>query len=138
MKLVLDSNVLVAAFATQGLCHALLEVCIDQHEVLLSPDILKEVVAALQKKLKVPARITQDVADYLTHHATLSRKTKRPPKQLSRDPSDDHILALASLSKADYVITGDQDLLVLREYGGIPIVLPRRFWEILRSGTQTD
>ena len=138
MKIVLDSNVLVAAFATQGLCHALLEVCIDQHEVLLSPDILKEVVAALQKKLKVPARITQDVADYLTHHATLSRKIRRPPKQLSRDPSDDHILILASQSRADYVITGDQDLLIMREHDGIPIVLPRRFWEILRSGTQTD
>ncbi len=138
MKVVLDTNVLIAAFATQGLCHALMELCVDQHELLLSPDILKEVGAALQKKLKVPPHVVKDVTDYLTSHATL-QKPGRLEKPVSRDPSDDHILALAERSRADYVITGDEDLLVLKEYKGIPIVLPRRFWEILKSsGTQTD
>jgi predicted nucleic acid-binding protein len=47
-------------------------------------------------------------------------------------------LALAERSGADYIITGDEDLLVLKEHKGIPIVLPRKFWEILKSrGTQT-
>ena len=69
MKVVLDTNVLVAAFATQGLCHALLELCVDQHEIVLSPDILKEAVAALQKKLKVPPKVASDVTEYLSAHA---------------------------------------------------------------------
>lgn len=132
MKVVLDTNVLMAAFATQGLCHALLEVCIDQHEIVLSLNILKEVVAVLEKKLKVPSKIAKDVADYLTNHATL-QKTKHLEKRISRDPSDDHILALAEQSKSDYIITGDEDLLILKQYQGIPIVLPRRFWEILKN-----
>jgi len=132
MKVVLDTNVLVAAFAAQGLCHALLELCVDQHEIILSPDIMKEVVAALQKKLKVPPKVAKDVSEYLANHAAL-HKAGRLEKQVSRDPTDDHILALAEQSNADYIITGDEDLLTLKEHQGIPIVLPRRFWEILKN-----
>ncbi len=113
MKVVLDTNVIVAAFAAQGLCHALLELCVDQHEIVLSPDILKETAAALQKKLKVPPKVARDVTEYLSAHATLQKVT-RLEKQVSRDPSDDHVLALAEQSRAEYVITGDDDLLVLR------------------------
>ncbi len=138
MKVVLDTNVLIAAFATQGLCHALVEVCVDQHEIVLSPEILKEVVAALQKKLKVPAGVVRDITEYLTDHAAI-QKPGRLEKPVSRDPSDVHILALAERSQADYVITGDEDLLVLKRYKGIPIVLPRKFWEVLKSRAgQTD
>jgi putative PIN family toxin of toxin-antitoxin system len=132
MKVVLDTNVIVAAFATQGLCHALLELCVDQHEIVISQQILKEAEGALQKKLKVPLSVVKDTIDYLMNHASVQRP-KRLAKQTSRDPSDDHILALAQLSQADYIITGDEDLLVLKTYENIPIVLPRQFWEILKS-----
>ena len=132
MKVVLDSNVLVAAFATQGLCHALLELCVDRHEIILSADIVKEVVAALQKKLKVPPKVAKDVSEYLANHAAV-HKARRLEKQVSRDPTDDHILALAEQWGADYIITGDEDLLTLKEHQGIPIVLPRRFWEIVKN-----
>ena len=71
MKLVLDANVIIAAFATQGLCHALLELCIDQHEIMLSDEILREVARALQKKLKVPLAVVKDTTDYLTNHASI-------------------------------------------------------------------
>jgi uncharacterized protein len=138
MRLVLDTNVIVAAFATQGLCHALLELCLDQHEIVLSDEILKEVAGALHKKLKVPPAVVKDTTDYLVSHASI-QKTKRLPKRVSRDPSDDHVLALAEQSKADYVISGDEDLLVLKKHVGIPIVLPRQFWEILKNKKgQTD
>jgi len=132
MRVVLDTNVLVAAFAAQGLCHSLLEVCIDQHQIILSQKILKEVTAALQKKLKVPTSVAKDATEYLRSHASIE-KVKSLPKQISRDPSDDHILSLAEHSRADYIITGDEDLLVLKQHGNIPIVLPRQFWEILRA-----
>lgn len=37
MKLVLDSNVIVAAFATRGLCGSLFEYCLESHEVINMP-----------------------------------------------------------------------------------------------------
>ena len=52
MKLVLDTNVLVAAFISEGVCHELLEHCFLKHEVVLSNRILKELDETLQKKFK--------------------------------------------------------------------------------------
>ena len=60
MKIVLDTNVIVAAFATQGLCHAVFEFCLDQQDIVLSSDILKEVADVLKRKLKVPPQVIQE------------------------------------------------------------------------------
>jgi putative PIN family toxin of toxin-antitoxin system len=48
-------------------------------------------------------------------------------KPICRDSDDDLILACAKGSAADYVVTGDDDLLVLKTYEGISIVRPREF-----------
>lgn len=132
MRIVLDTNVLIAAFATQGLCHAVFELCIDQHEIILSADIMREVQAVLGNKLRVPHNAVQRIGTYLREHAEM-HQIKGPCPKVSRDASDDHVLALAEQSVAEYIITGDQDLLILGRHGGIPIVQPRDFWQILKS-----
>ena len=138
MKVLLDTNILVAAFATQGLCHAVFELCLDHQQIILSPEILKEFTAAMEKKLKVPHRIAQRTATYLRQHAAVHR-IAGPYPRIARDPSDDHILALAEKTAVKYIITGDEDLLVLGAHKGIPIVRPRQFWEILKTtGTESE
>ena len=52
---------------------------------------------------------------------------------MCRDPDDVKVLSLAVDSKADYIVTGDKDLLVLKKYEGIPILNPRSFSDILRK-----
>ena len=54
--------------------------------------------------------------------------------QACRDPSDDKILELAVNGRADYIITGDDDLLVMNPFRGIPIIRPAEFLEIAASG----
>ncbi len=49
----------------------------------------------------------------------------------SRDPADDKFLAAAVEGKAEYVVTGDKDLLVLKAYRRVEIVTPGRFVRIL-------
>ena len=132
MKVILDTNVLIAAFATQGLCHSVFEACIDQHEILISEQILGELVLNMERKLKVPSSVVGDTVQFLRDHSSL-HKVGKLSKRISRDASDDHVLSLADGAKADYIITGDQDLLILKKYGKIPIILPRAFWEILRK-----
>jgi putative PIN family toxin of toxin-antitoxin system len=132
MKVVLDTNVLIAAFATHGLCHAVFELCLDQQRVVLSQEILKEFGDVLEKKLKMPHSSAKRTTDYLREHAVMHR-IKGPYPTISRDASDDHILALAEQASVDYIITGDEDLLVLSPHGNIPIVQPRQFWEILKN-----
>jgi len=52
---------------------------------------------------------------------------------VARDPDDDAILACAKEGKANYIVTGDKDLLDLDVFEGIPIVSARKFLSILRG-----
>jgi hypothetical protein len=49
--------------------------------------------------------------------------------KVCRDPDDDHILSAALQIKADCIISGDADLLILKKYEGIPILNPSNFWK---------
>ena len=132
MTVVLDANVLVAAFAARGLCHVVFELCLDQHVIALSDTILKETEKALVTKIKVPIAVVDSIGKYLREHAELL-DVKRPYPKISRDSSDNHVLALAAQAKADYLITGDKDLLVLERHADTVVIRPREFWEILRT-----
>ena len=132
MKLVLDTNVVFAAFATEGICHALFELCIDQHQVFVSRELLEELSDKLHNKLKMPLSAVKEITGFLKDVSSYQRP-KPLSKRVCRDPDDDAILALAAHVEADYLITGDQDLIVLERYESTLIVTPRKFWEISRQ-----
>ena len=132
MRVILDDNVLIGAFASQGLCHALFELCLDQHHIVVSEQILTGVADNLQERVRLPAWAVENVIHYLRENALVERADP-PTQRVCRDASDDWILALAEQSQVDYVITGDQDLLIVKQHHTTPIVSPRRFWEILRE-----
>jgi uncharacterized protein len=135
MKIVLDTNVIIASFAAEGICHALFELCIDQHKLFICDQLINEVSEKLKTKLKLKQKTIKEIVHYIEEIAT----SKNPPelkKQICRDHEDDIILSLSETAKADYLITGDNDLLVLRKYKSIPIITPREFWEILRKNKE--
>lgn len=132
MRVVFDSNVLIAAFATQGLCHSLFELCLRNHEIVLSDDILGEVEQKLRKKIKVPAPIVKETLSYLAKHCTLGRPVP-VPIDLCRDPKDAVILGLAAAVHAQCLVTGDDDLLVLKRYHESDILSPRQLYDRLRD-----
>ena len=133
MRLVLDSNVIIAAFATRGLCHALFEYCLENHEVIICEEILGEVRAALLGKIKVPEKVVGQVDNYLRNSAELVRPAALSIRDL-KDRSDLPILGAAVSSGADFLITGDGELLLLRKVDDTEIVSPRAFWEKMKSG----
>jgi uncharacterized protein len=57
--------------------------------------------------------------------------------RMSRDPTDDKFLECAVAGRADYVVSGDADLLSLREVQGIPIIDAPTFWQALTRETQS-
>lgn len=132
MKVVLDTNVIIAAFATNGICQALFEVCVDQHEICINEFIVSEVREKLQSKLKMPQTSVTAITEYLRDHALVVAHGKLP-KGICRDPDDDWILALAEAAEASFLVTGDDDLLTLGSHGTTSIVTPRAFWEALRQ-----
>src|SRR5690242_4738491 len=115
MRVVFDSNVLIAAFATHGLCHSLFELCLRSHQVVVSRWILEEVEEKLRHKIKVPSSISREVVVYLEKHCLIDRPVPVPPG-VCRDPKDLAILGVAAAAKAECLVTGDEDLLILKTY----------------------
>jgi uncharacterized protein len=132
LKVVLDSNVLIAALATRGLCESLFEVCLSDHDIIVSEHLLHEVQRRLTDKIKLPVNIVQNIISLLRARGTLM-----VPDPVSNDAcrnSDDlPILGLAKATSTACIVTGDKDLLELGSFGAIPIYSPRSFAESLRK-----
>jgi putative PIN family toxin of toxin-antitoxin system len=138
MKVVLDSNVLIAAFAARGLCEALLELCLEKHEIAASEPLLAEVREKLATKIKLPQKTIDEILVFLEEH-TSSVVPADAPSDACPDPGDLMILGTAEAADASHIVTGDRDLLALDSYKGIVTATPRKFWERqLRSSTEKE
>jgi len=135
MRIVLDANVIVAAFAARGLCESVMEVCLSEHEIVLSEELLDEILKSLLRKIKLPSGVVDVIGELLREHSNMVNPITIAPG-VCRDPDDLKVLSLAVASKADYIVTGDKDLLVLKKYEGIPILSPRSFSDILHEKEQ--
>jgi putative PIN family toxin of toxin-antitoxin system len=127
---VLDTNVLLAAFATRGLCEAIFAVCIDAHELVLSEAILSETARHLSGKFKLGRDPADEILSFLREHAQIVAPAD-VPADACRDPDDRAILGTAVAAGAGALVTGDDDLLSLGQYAGIPILSPRAFYDRL-------
>jgi putative PIN family toxin of toxin-antitoxin system len=132
MKIVLDANVVVAAFASRGLCESIFEFCLSGHEMILGVDLLDEIARNLRLKIGLPAVVVDGIKELLRENGTVFDPAPLP-QNACRDPDDVKILGLAIASGADFVVTGDEDLLVLEKCQGIPILSPRSFSRVIHS-----
>ena len=133
MKVILDTNVMISAFAARGLCSALLEYCLNRCEIVISEEIFRELSTHIADKLKLPQVLHDRILALLRDSCTISEVSPVDDVQC-RDANDLHVLGLARQSGAGCVITGDKDLLELKSYGDTRIVTPREFWQIIRQG----
>ena len=128
MKAVFDTNVLIAAFLTEGICAKLLfRARRRDFDMILCDGILQEFKRVLKKKFAASPHEMSEALTILSAAAKdiLGQTDSIVP--ICRDSDDDLILACAKDAVADYVVTGDEDLLVLKKYEGISIVNPREF-----------
>ncbi len=130
MKIILDTNVIIAAFATRGLCSAVFELCLESFEVVISEFILKETYTHLECKIGLPAVQCEAVIAYLRTNCSIS-VIDEPEASTCRDENDLHVLGLAGRSSAAYIVTGDKDLLELVRYKNTGIITPREFWNVV-------
>lgn len=131
MKVVLDTNVLVAAVAARGACAQLLEHVLTHHELAIDGHLLAEVDRVLRDKIRVPEVRVAEFTSFLRSHAEVL-ESGALPHPVCRDPDDDRVLALCRACAANVLVTGDADLPVLDPWEGIRIVLPRDFWRFER------
>ncbi|MEA3559598.1 MAG: putative toxin-antitoxin system toxin component, PIN family [Candidatus Thermoplasmatota archaeon] len=127
MRLVLDSNVLISALFWNGNERVLLEECkCSDHTSVTSEPIIREVENVLREKFKVPddrlKAFTQSMimmSDLVFISGFL--------KVVDDDPKDNMVLETAIVGKADFVITGDNHLLKIKQYGGVKILKASKF-----------
>ncbi|HUT60902.1 MAG TPA: putative toxin-antitoxin system toxin component, PIN family [Phycisphaerae bacterium] len=128
MRIVLDTNVLLSGVFTRGLCEALLDACLGCEEctVVLSEPILHEFARHAAKEFGAPAGEVRGAVEFLRSHVSLVEPAKVSP-DACRDANDLAVLGTAVAAAADCLVTGDSDLLDLREFRGVPIISPRTF-----------
>lgn len=132
MRLVLDTNVIVSAIGWSGPPSAVLEALIaGQHTLVTTPELLSEVTRALSyPKMRVIATqpATAEILRWL-HQPEHLVPAREHLTVILEDPSDDRVLEAALAGRADYIVSGDQHLLRLGSFRGIPIVAPRQLLE---------
>ena len=131
LTVVFDTNILFSATGWRGNPFQ----CVERARAgavnaVTCPELIEELAEKLDIKLKFsPEQTTETLADYLSFHRVVSI-----PKVLDavpRDAEDNAVLECALESGASHIVTGDDDLLVLREFRGIQIVRASEFLKIL-------
>lgn len=132
MRVFLDTNVLVSAFTTRGLCADVLRVVLRDHTLLTGDFNLRELRRVLRTRMDAPAPVIDAAEALLREQVVIATPDTRPPVDV-RDPDDAWVLAAALNGDADILVTGDRDLLAVRPVTTLTILTPREWWDRLRS-----
>jgi putative PIN family toxin of toxin-antitoxin system len=131
VKVGLDTNVVVSAVATRGLCADLLIVILAEHDLVLGATVLAELQQVLARKIGVPKDTIRDLDAFLRSQATIV-PAGPVTAHASLEGPDAQVLGEAVAGGGAVLVTGDRGLLALRN-PPVEIVSPRRLWERLRS-----
>lgn len=144
MRVLADTNLFISyllnsgdkSSAAQTFFHAAL---IEGRFVLLVPqDVLKEIMDTISRKPYLRKYIRPQQAARLVKLVKAIgieiSVIEEPIPKICRDPKDDYLLAYALIGGADYLVTGDQDLLSLQQIGPITIVSPAQFATLIERG----
>jgi putative PIN family toxin of toxin-antitoxin system len=135
VRVLLDTNVLIAAFLTRGTCSELLEHCALHHDLISSRPILEEFHRSLVEKLKFPLGLAIEASKLVASRMEAVRPAPLG-KPVCRDPDDDLVLATVLSGKCHCLVTGDRDLLSLGAFQGIPILSPSEFWRFEQESSR--
>ncbi|MGH8195248.1 MAG: putative toxin-antitoxin system toxin component, PIN family [Woeseiaceae bacterium] len=137
MKVALDTNVLVSAVATRGLCADIFNLVLAEHQLVVGETVLAELKRVLRQKMRVPSETVQEFDALLRREAIVAGKAKALTVTI-RDKSDVPVLAEAVGGGAEILVTGDRDLLEITGKLPIRILTPRGFWQQLRDDALPD
>ena len=132
MRIFLDTNVVVSAVATRGLCADVFREALVRHQLVISEMLLEEIKTVLRAKLGVPEKIVSEVIGMLQEGSVLSKPSPLADLPIE-DPTDGALVTSALNGKVDLFVTGDRELLDLAKVGPLDIVSPRMFWERLKA-----
>ena len=132
MRVFLDTNVLVSAFITRGLCADIFRIILSEHDLILCTHVLSELEDVLKRKIVLPQNQINSILKYLRTFDIVTNHT--PPTKIDlRDENDIPVISASINSFSDIIVTGDKDLLDISEKYGIKIVDPRTFFQLIKG-----
>jgi putative PIN family toxin of toxin-antitoxin system len=135
VRYVFDTNVLISALLFENSKPAqALRYALANGEILLSLDLLEELNEVLGRERFNRYLTTEEREEFLEaliERAVLVEITENV--QECRDPKDDKVLELALNGKAQYIISGDRDLLVLHPFRDVLVITADEFLKIMES-----
>ena len=129
MRVVFDTNIFISALVIPGCLaeKAVSRIIAGRDELVISPDIIKEVLSVLSSKFAREREALSHVAVILLELGELVRPDQRV--RVFRDEPDNRILECAVFGKADRIVTGDKEMLRLKEFKGVKIASLREYLE---------
>lgn len=104
------------------------------YQVLYSTALLDEFVdVASRPRIRDKYHVTADDVALVVRALLLRGELVHPTRSITacRDPKDNKFLEVAVAGRADVIVSGDDDLLVLSPFEGIPVITPARFLALL-------
>lgn len=140
MKVLLDTNVYVSyilAPERPGVIETVVATCLSADEVVLlvPAEQVAELTHTLTNKPYFRAHVSQAVIDRFVAQleALINLQPVEDIASYSRDPKDDYLITYGVVNEADYLVTGDKDLLILTQVGTMQIVSPSQLLIILQK-----
>lgn len=128
MRVLFDTNVLYSALVAKGFCEDAVADAAGRCTIVWSQPLRDELMAVLRRKFKLgPGTLAALDAFAALCEWVVPASLSQP---VCRDPDDDLVLGTALAAHADVIVTGDDDLLVLKAFGGSRILSPRHFLEM--------
>ena len=126
IRLVLDTNIIISSVFWRGNPYEVIRRGIlGEYQLVISAEILGEVIDKLRNKFQFPEESIQELIDILMTYCHVVETVNK--FDVVRDKKDNKIVECAFDGKADYIVTGDSDLLELKEFRGIKIVKAKEF-----------
>ena len=126
-----DTNILISSVFWRGNPYEVVRRGIlGEYQLVISAEILDEVVDKLRNKFQFPEENIQEFIDILMTYCNIVYVTSK--FDVVRDKKDNKIIECAFDGKVDYIVTGDPDLLVLKNFRGIKIIKAKEFLEEIK------
>ena len=136
LKVVFDTNVFVSALIfPKGTVGSLFKFA-QKYKLIVSLPLLEEIVQVLthpkiSKKYEIDPGMIQEMLIILKEDSFLASPKKKIT--ILSDSMDNHLLSLAKESKADFLVTGDKEILSLKKIDSTKVLSPFQFLQILKT-----
>jgi putative PIN family toxin of toxin-antitoxin system len=137
MRVLFDTNIFISYLLfpdREGIIQSIIEAGFAESYTLLLPeDLVRELSNKVAQKPYLAKHITKQQTkvfiDALTLIAEVVPSITEPIPTISRDKKDDYLLAYAMVGEADYLVSGDEDLLIVQRVGAVQIISPKAFYQ---------